>query len=56
MGTSVDKTARKHPIDPFMDWGFKYLFGREDQACLCHLPDEFYLREKPDTPKGFHAS
>ena len=24
------QTARKGPINPFMDWGFKYMFGREE--------------------------
>ena len=31
---SVNERLRKDPINPFVDWGFKYVFGREENKDL----------------------
>ena len=43
-----DQSVRKRPINPFVDWGFKYLFGREETKDL--LMGFLNLLLNPDVP------
>ena len=47
MKTMMTRTGLK-PINPFVDWGFKYMFGREESKDL--LLEFLNLLLKPDVP------
>lgn len=48
MKTTIEKRERKGPINPFVDWGFKYVFGREESKDL--LMGFLNLLLKSDVP------
>ena len=31
---NTEQTSKKRPINPFVDWGFKYVFGRDENKDL----------------------